>query len=81
MSEFAPGDLGYMPIRLIGGPLDGQTYGDVPIMPGGHAPSNLSVPVGEPRPGGEYAHYKSGDFDPETEMMLFNYVGTGSGET
>ncbi|MCW2748372.1 MAG: hypothetical protein JWP10_1514 [Nocardioidaceae bacterium] len=69
-----------MPIRLIGGPLDGQTYGDVPIMPGGHAPSNLSVPLGEPGPGAEYAHYKSGDFDPETEMLLFNYVGTGSRE-
>jgi len=44
MSEFIPGDLGFQPVRLIGGPLggplDGSTYGDVPLYPDGNcAPS------------------------------------------
>jgi hypothetical protein len=40
MSEFTPGDLGFQPVRLISGPRDGQTYGDMPLFPDGNcAPS------------------------------------------
>ena len=74
-TEFTPGDLGFVSVRLIGGPLDGQSFGDMPVFPNGQAASSVAMPLGEPGPTTEYARYKQGQFDPETEMWLYDYVG------
>jgi hypothetical protein len=75
MTDFTPGDLGFVPVRLIGGPLDGQSYEDMPVFPNGEGASSVAMPLGETGPTSEYARYKKGHFDPETEMWLYDYVG------
>lgn len=34
MGEFVPGELGFLQVWLVGGPLDGTTYNDMPVFPG-----------------------------------------------
>lgn len=44
---FKPGDLGWAITEMVGGPPDGQTYGDTPMFPEG-PPETIDIPLGGP---------------------------------
>lgn len=45
MDEFVPGDLGFTPVWLVGGPLDGTAYGDMPVFPNGKPATEVAIPI------------------------------------
>lgn len=47
VTTFKPGDLGYAEGWLIGGPLDGTGYRDVPVFPDDEPATRLVIPVDE----------------------------------
>lgn len=57
MSDFTPGDLGFLQIWLVGGPLDGTTYSDMPIFLDGKPASEAAIPL----EGGLFARYARRD--------------------
>jgi hypothetical protein len=44
MDDFTPGDLGFTTVWMVGGPLDGTTYGDMPVLSDGNPASRVSIP-------------------------------------
>jgi hypothetical protein len=57
MDEFVPGQLGFLQAWLIGGPLDGTTYNDMPIFPGGKPADEAAIPLDD----GLFARYARRD--------------------
>lgn len=45
MPEFTPGDLGFVVTHLLGGPLDGTSYGDAPVFPDGLPATSMTIPL------------------------------------
>lgn len=44
---FKPGDLGWAITEMVGGPIDGQKYGDTPMFPEG-PPETIDIPLDGP---------------------------------
>ncbi|HWS57118.1 MAG TPA: hypothetical protein VN257_01140 [Actinotalea sp.] len=63
MTEFTPGDLGFVVGEMISGPLDGQRYRDLPVLPGGLPPFVVDVPLGAEPFGPPRAVYRRMDDD------------------
>lgn len=79
MGTIVPGSHGFAPIRLLGGPLDGQVYGDIPIMADGSMPISVSIPLDVSIPHSEYGAYERNSYDFETDMHLYTFTGIHSG--
>lgn len=45
MGEFVPGELGFLQVWLVGGPLDGTTYNDMPVFPGEVPAGEATIPI------------------------------------
>lgn len=74
MTEFVPGDLGYTPIYMLGGPLDGRAYGDIPLFPNGLPGSSIAIPLGQPH--APKAHYQRSDERTPDGGWVYTYTGT-----
>jgi hypothetical protein len=57
MEDFDPGSLGYMNVWLIGGPLDGIAYNDMPVFPDGMPATAVTVQLTEGAQAGMFASY------------------------
>lgn len=57
MTEFKPGDLGYITVWMVDGPLDGIAYNDMPVLPDGKPARQVSIPQAEIQQSGLYAVY------------------------
>jgi hypothetical protein len=44
MEDYTPGDLGFTTVWMVGGPLDGTAYDDMPVLSDGHPAARVSVP-------------------------------------
>jgi hypothetical protein len=47
MEKFTPGDLGFIPMWCVGGPLDGRAYRDMPVFPGGMPGDRVTMPLAD----------------------------------
>ncbi|KGM14444.1 hypothetical protein [Cellulomonas bogoriensis] len=71
---FQPGDLGWLSIELVAGPLDGQRYGDIPMLPAG-APDSISIPLGKDPKTAARAAYRRRDEVPGPDgAWLYDYA-------
>ena len=75
MTQFVPGDLGFVAVRLHGGPLDGQCYEDIPVMPDGLPGSGLSIPLGAVSAETDFANYTRPSDEAESGMWTFEFTG------
>jgi hypothetical protein len=64
MDGFTPGDLGLVIGEMIGGPLDGKKYGDLPLMPDGLPPDRIDIPLAAPSRSGPRVVYRRADVVP-----------------
>jgi hypothetical protein len=57
MEDFNPGSLGYTNVWLVGGPLDGIAYNDMPVFADGMPVMAVAVPLTDGAQAGMFASY------------------------
>jgi hypothetical protein len=57
VEEFTPGSLGFSEVWLVGGPLDGIAYSDMPKFPDGKPATSVAVPLTDGAQAGLFASY------------------------
>ncbi|PPH34525.1 hypothetical protein C5C53_15340 [Rathayibacter sp. AY1E3] len=77
MAEFTPGDLGFVVAHLLGGPLDGTSYGDNAVFPDGLPGTSISVPL--PDTDGLMATYQRKPEQAADGDWVYTFVGLENG--
>lgn len=73
--HFKPGDLGWLIGEMVGGPLDGRKYKDIPMLPPG-PPTQISIPLGDPATA-ERAVYTLRDEPPTENVWKYDFTNDG----
>lgn len=74
MTDFKPGDLGYITVWMVDGPLDGIAYNDMPILPDGKPAGQVSIPQAELQQSGLYAVYGRRLIPAPDGRWVYDYV-------